>query len=158
VLLKIKTSLSFNLQLLISYLYLLSHNIFLDIYIRYGKLRVQKSSFITLTSKGNHDERSAEDADVKPPRVCPLSLEAFVFQIPIRLGKVGPCGPGREPLPRAEDSFFLTCEPVTGRARVLIYKQPTFHYSFLCLLAQFSAWQNSPIRDGTPGTVKSCGA
>ena len=31
-------------------------------------------------SGGNHDKKSPEDADVKPPRVCPLSLEVYLFK------------------------------------------------------------------------------
>ena len=94
-LLKINTHLCFNLPLRVLYPYPLRNiflgaymrcvrNIFHDIHMRCGKLRVEKRSFATLTFKGNHDERSAEDADVKPPRVCLLSLE--VFYLNARLG------------------------------------------------------------------------
>ena len=98
-LLKINTHLCFNLPLRVLYPYPLRNicrNIFLDtymrcvrniffaIYMRCGKLRVENPSFITLNFKGNHDERPAEDADVKPPRVCLLSLEAFYLNA--RLG------------------------------------------------------------------------
>jgi hypothetical protein len=76
-LLKITTCLLFRIPLLNLYPYFFRSDIFLDILICYGNLKIEKPCFPTVNFEGNYDERSPEDADIKPPRDFYAPSEAY---------------------------------------------------------------------------------